>query len=134
MLFLSVQTGGTNVVLFQRASRVKSTELPEETALYVDRGFFNGEEYEPELTVVEEVPPKKRKKKEKLIIDPEMFRDFTPPPRRDFRPVTLKVDLTAVVVRWVKSVSFVTDDEQVGRRRVEKVLPKRGKKASKLPF
>ena len=73
------------------------------------------------------MPAKKRKKNEKLVIDPEMFRDFTPPPRRDFRPVTLNVDLAAVVVRSVKSVSFVTDDEQVDGRRVDKLIPKRGK-------
>jgi hypothetical protein len=80
------------------------------------------------------VPAKKRKKNEKLVIGPEMFRDFTPPRRRDSRPVTLKVDLAAVVVRSVKSVSFVTDDEQVDRRRVDKLIPKRGKKLGKFPF
>jgi hypothetical protein len=34
----------------------------------------------------------------------------------------------------VKSVSFVTDDEQVDRRRVDKLIPKRGKKLGKFPF
>lgn len=125
LLFPSVQTGGTNVVLFQRASRVKSIELPEGTKLYVDRGHFNGEKYEAELTVVEEVPPKRREKKKQLVISEEMFRDFVPPPRRDFRQVTLKVDLESVVVRVVKKVSFETGDEQVGRRRVNKVMPER---------
>lgn len=134
LLFPSVQTGGTNVVLFQRASRVEEIVLPEGTTRYVDRGSFNGEEFEPELTVVEEVPPKKRVKKEKVIVRPDMFRDLVVPPRRDFRPVTLKVELGAVMVRAVKSVSFETTDEKVARRRVNKLAPKKRKRGEGSPF
>jgi hypothetical protein len=128
ILFPSVQVKGQlNVVLFHKAARVAPIEYPEGTKVSMDTGMFNGEEYEYELTVLEEVPPSKPTKKKSLPgafagLDlgnlPSIEWDTTPDP--DSRPMTLKVDLSSLEVREVKGVRYTTENDKVSRRRTER--------------
>lgn len=131
ILFPSVQvTGGKlNVVLFHKAARIAEIAYPKGTKLRVHTGMFNGEEYEHELTVFEEVPPQKEKPRKEaapMPIDPFDFDnlpdiDWRPIADQDSRPVTLEVDLPSLEVRMVRAVDFTTVAQKVERMRTELV-------------
>ncbi len=126
ILFPSVQVPGSksNVVLFHKAARIATIDYPKGTKLSVNTGMFNGEEYERELTVLEEVPSPKAKPKQPSPFDailsggfPRL--DWDTLPDSDRRLVTLEVDLSSLEVRKVTGVTFVTSDEKVDRQRSE---------------
>jgi len=127
ILFPSAQVKGkVNVVLFHKAARVAPVEYPKGTKVTLDTGLFNGEEYEYDLTVVEEVPPRPKEQS----TPSETFAgmafgrlssiEWDADPDLDSRPITLKVDLSSVEVREVRGVRYQTDNEQVRRRRIER--------------
>jgi RES domain/HEPN/RES N-terminal domain 1 len=127
ILFPSVQVPGEklNVVLFQKAARIATIEYPTGTKLSVDTGMFNGEEWEHELIVIEEVPPPEPKKPLPTPFDAVDFGNFSSidwdlSPDADVRPITLEVDLASLEVRKVTGVQFHTADEKVDRKRIER--------------
>jgi len=130
ILFPSVQVAGSklNVVLFYKAARIATVDYPKGTKLSVETGMFNGDEYERELTVFEEIPPIKTEPEKKTLPPPFDEVDFGnlaslgwgEPRNRDTRPVTLEVDLASIEVRKVSGVNFDTADEKVERKRIER--------------
>lgn len=127
ILFPSVQVPGgkLNVVLFQKAARIAAISYPKGTKLWVDTGMFNGEEWEHELTVVEEATPPELEKSlpppfDTIDIGRLSDIDWDPDPDSDKRPMTLQVDLASLEVRKVTGVHFHTDNEKVDRKRVER--------------
>jgi len=126
ILFPSVQVPGrkSNVVLFQKAARIASIKYPKGTKLSVDTGMLNGEEWEHELTVVEEVPPPEPGKSLPPPFDQTGMGglsdiDWDSDPDSDKRPMTLDVDLTSLEVRKVTGVHFHTVAEKVDRKRIK---------------
>jgi hypothetical protein len=127
ILFPSVQVAGdkVNVVLFHKAAKVAEITYPPGTKFRVKTGMFNGEEWEPDLTVIEMVPPSERA----ISTTPSVFDgldlgnlssiDWDSSPDRDIRQVTLEVDMASLEVRRVRGVKFVTEDERVERMRFE---------------
>jgi hypothetical protein len=124
ILFPSVQVTGdkVNVVLFHKAARVAEVTYPPGTKLRVNAGMFNGEEWEPDITVIEEVPPSESASSPSSSVDAQdslSSIDWDSPSDRDLRQVTLEVDLASLEVRRVRGVKFDTDDERVERLRFE---------------
>lgn len=130
ILFPSVQVPGEkqNVVLFHKAARIKAIKYPKGTKLSVDTGMFNGEVWEHELTVVEEVPPEERKKQQlpppfdTFDLGKLQDVDWDTTPDADVRPATLEVDLASLEVRKITGVHFHTNNEKVDRKRIERQL------------
>jgi RES domain/HEPN/RES N-terminal domain 1 len=127
ILFPSVQVAGekVNVVLFHKAARVAEVTYPKGTQLTVHTGMFNGEEWEPDLTVYEEVPPPPAEASPPEANSDDLDFGGLPPveweplSERDLREVTLEVELSLLEVRQVKGVLFNTFDERVERQRIE---------------
>lgn len=124
ILFPSVQSPGDhrNVVLFHHASRVQHLDIPEGTELSARQYDSTEDGDEPDYRVWEEVPPAVEKKEEP---DDEFgFFAFINPPRfdpnEDARDVTLAVMTESISAHHITGVTFVTDDFEVNRHRMEK--------------
>ncbi|MBU0730400.1 MAG: RES family NAD+ phosphorylase [Proteobacteria bacterium] len=118
ILFPSVQTPdeGLNFVLFHKAARVETIELPPGTRVDVDLGQIYEEGWEREYSVSEAVPPQKDEPKKGGFLD---FDDEDFSLQSDLRPPTLKIDLGSVHIHLVKSVNYETKKYPVTRHRWE---------------
>lgn len=126
ILYPSVQAAGDvlNVVLFQKAARVSTIEVPSGTEIEASTGEMYDEGWEPRYTVVERVPPQQAKKEdEKDDLWPDLA-SFTEAPwtssDMDLRESALRIDLESIKVHIVQRVMFETDEFDVTRHRWEK--------------
>ncbi|PKL38659.1 MAG: hypothetical protein CVV41_22380 [Candidatus Riflebacteria bacterium HGW-Riflebacteria-1] len=119
ILFPSVQTAGgaLNAVLFHKASRVESIELPSGTEISANLGSITEEGWEDNYTVYEEVP---QKIKNPVNKEPHVFLRIPEAQSNEERPATLKIDLDSVCVHMVKAVNFETHNSSVRRHRFDK--------------
>lgn len=119
ILFSSAQVaGGQNVVLFNKASRVKRHELPEGSETHAWFGYETEDGYVPDYAVSEDVPPEVPAAPEQNAQLLEPFYPLGEPPRdADFRSETLAVDLNSLKVLAVTGVRFDTESHDVRRMR-----------------
>lgn len=124
IVFPSAQAGGTglNVVVFHRAARVEPLDLPEGTEISARLGQSYEEGWEPEYSVIEEVPPEAD-----TVIDGtsrlpvDLFMDPTAGSwDSDPRQAALRIVLDDVAVHIVQAVDFQTDRHRVTRFRWER--------------
>jgi len=124
ILYRSVQHGNDakNVVLFHKAARVASLELPPGTVVDATFGYSTDEGFEVDYEVAEMVSEVKKP------VDEPDYRPMSPLPlmlddevvEPDPRPLTLRIDLDTVVVHHVEAVQFTTSAFSVTRRRHSK--------------
>lgn len=124
IIFPSVQAKGDalNIVLFHKASRVASLELPVGTKIEVNDGYATEDGWEQDYSVYETIPPMK----EADPIVPAIAPGFDDPPIArdpDQREPTLSVDPQSVEVHAVEAVQYTTDRNRVRRHRRENVDP-----------
>jgi RES domain-containing protein/HEPN superfamily RES-like protein len=114
IIYASAQDGKEkkNVVLFHKAARVESLDIPEGTDIAV-RTWSADDDPEPEYCVYESVPPKP-KEKDPPFITPLRAR------RMDKRTPTLRIDLTSIAVHHIKGVEVRADAYEVTRQRSKK--------------
>ena len=125
MIYPSVQRAGrhSNVVLFNKASRVEDLELPTgtETSAYLSHTDDDGEW--PDYWVWEETPEKPiepDKGRSSTFFDPMRFLDSPEDSAFDDRQASLRIVLDSVHVHHIKAVSFKAEKYPVRRHRVEK--------------
>nr|WP_283247466.1 RES family NAD+ phosphorylase [Pseudomonas aeruginosa] len=123
IIFESTQSGGgSNVVLFHKASRVKELELPKGTSLRASTSDEDEDGPYVEYRVVELIPPEGEIQAETAEDDDWSMDDFSQPPRhRDPRPLTLQVNEESVQVHHVKRVAVECEAYPVDRTRRVKV-------------
>lgn len=126
IIFPSVQAGaGLNVVLFHKAARVAEIEIPDGAEVRVDLEMSTEDGWEPDYSVIEEIPPKKHdepseeKRLSRFAGLPLWLEDLRSVDS-DFRTATLEIALESVQVHKVEAVSFKTDPYDVRRHRWEK--------------
>jgi len=132
ILFPSIQCPGEhrNVVLFHHASRVLALQFPEGTKLTA-RQYENTEDGpEPDYWVWEETPEQPEDVDSDQTNDADalcfaaMFQPLVySPDDGDAREESLRVNIEAVVVHHVKSVTFGAETFSVQRVRLEKQTP-----------
>jgi len=130
ILYPSVQSlkGNLNVVLFHKAARVKSLDIPKgteiEARLYEDND--DGVEIYPWVwervpseAVPPAVPPIQPEPESSLISE---VLDSSEPEEYDYegREPTLKLDISDLQVHEVKGIEFQTEPHSVHRHRAEK--------------
>jgi RES domain-containing protein len=121
ILYPSVQgTGGANVVLFHKASRVQELDIPEGAELEAYSYTYTDEGRETEYSVFENVPTVGEA--QPAVIDPVLMIPLGAggPPDSDDRQVTLALNIDALEVHHVRVISFKTDTHKVSRQRLEK--------------
>jgi RES domain len=129
--FPSVQAAGDvlNVVLFHKAARVETIELPKGTKVTATMGQWTEEGWETEYYVFEEVPPPEPPTGMR-IEDPIL--EYAPtillsaPGARldpDPRQSTLRIDVDSIRMHFVRRVEYETIEHRVGRHRPEKGEP-----------
>ena len=127
IMYPSVQDGtsGSNIMLFQKASRVALIDLPNGIKIDVRTGHHGAEEdWEMGYSVWEKVPPRQQNAKE----DDSDVRSVTTIPLRssaatdysDFRDITLRLKLDRLKVHHVTAARCHTEGRRVRRDRIEK--------------
>ena len=120
IIYPSVQgtEGAANVVLFHKASRVQTLDIPEGTEIEVYSRHYTEEGAETDYSVYEKVPSRSEGEKP-TNIDPLLGVPIYGgvPQDADDREVTLVVDVEALEVRHVRAVEYFTDDHEVSRVR-----------------
>ena len=125
ILFPSVQaTGdGLNVVLFHKAARVESMDIPVGTEIEALTGFISEDGWEVDYSVNEQVPPKKLSNNENQEEESQylasFISDLTHDHDADLRDVTLRIDTETVSVHVVRGVKYNYDSHKVRRHRWE---------------
>jgi len=121
ILYPSVQgSGGSNVVLFHKASRVQELDIPEGAELEAYSYTYSDEGRETVYSVYENVPMAGEPRAP--VIDPLLGVPLSGrwPPDSDDRQITLALDINALEVRHVRRISFKTETHNVSRQRLEK--------------
>jgi hypothetical protein len=131
IIFPSVQVGenALNVVLFHKAARVESLAMPDGTEIRPSLGHMSEEGWEPDYTVLEEVPGKReaphadypRRRVPRISAALTEMPDERP--NLDPRQKTLKIAVDSVKIHVVRGVEFRTDEHDVRRHRWEKREP-----------
>ncbi|MDX9710356.1 MAG: hypothetical protein RBT64_12470 [Trichloromonas sp.] len=126
ILFPSVQAAGDglNVVLFHKAARVESMDIPEGTEIEAHTGYMSEDGWEIDYRVSEQVPPEKSSDKEnqeeKWPYLAAFISDEAHAHDADLRDITLRIDIESVTVHVVRGVKFLYDSHEVRRHRGEK--------------
>jgi hypothetical protein len=133
IIFPSVQVAdkALNVVLFHKAARVATIDLPPDTEITARSGYYDGDGWNVEYSVSEEVPKQEEAKQELPrkesttgAFDPDLFlaaaHEPSDPESTDYREITLRIDLESVKVHVVRAVRFDCEEYEVHRRRSEK--------------
>jgi hypothetical protein len=125
IVFPSVQATvtGLNVVLFHKAARVETLEIPEKTEIRASTGRMGDEGWEVDYSVIEEIPRTEQPTKTETddqVFDPLAFargawRDHD----ADLREATLRIDPHSVKVHVVRGVAFQCETHEVRRHRWE---------------
>jgi hypothetical protein len=122
ILYPSVQggEGKSNVVLFHKAARVQSLDIPD--GAEISASLYDETEDGPEVRywVSEEVPPVGPL----TTSEPGDFLLLSEPLDNDDRQFTLRVDPSSVAVHHVNGIVYRTEPHQVFRHRFEKREPK----------
>lgn len=120
ILFPSVQTksNALNVVLFQKAAKVKPIDLPPNTKLWSSLYEYSDEGIAPDYTVYEELPAPDEKLDDDFSI-PLFGRGLLHSPTDDNRDDTLEVDVAEVAIHFITGLSFDTSDVKVTRQRYQ---------------
>jgi RES domain/HEPN/RES N-terminal domain 1 len=134
IVFPSVQVTGEalNVVLFHKAARVQTLDIPAGTEISASAGMWTEDGWEVDYWVSERVPKKRRKRRRKpekapFAFDPEAFVSGSSTPEdADARDPTLQIEVESVKVHFVRGVQFNWAEYEVHRHRSEK--------DKKLPF
>ena len=123
IIYPSVQgaKGSANVVLFHKASRVRSLDIPDGTEIEVYSHHYTEEGAETDYSVYETVPSDSEIKNSK-IIDPLLGIPIYGgiPQEGDDREITLAIDVEALEVRHVRQVEYRTEDHEVSRQRIKR--------------
>jgi len=120
IVFPSAQGAGTarNVVLFHKAARVATLQIPAGTVITAESGYHDGDGWEVDFTVSEEVPPANQGSTDaKLSTFPDIEYPKWQPQNEDMREVSLRVDTTAIKVHGVQRVEFFCEAHAVSRHR-----------------
>lgn len=107
--FPSVQAAGErlNVVLFHKAARVESMDIPEGTFIDTNKGRMSEDGWEVDYSVIEHIRP--------IPLNAEFAIEHDEDPR----DVTLRIDINSVTVHIVRNVQFECDPHKVRRERRE---------------
>jgi len=121
IIFPSVQAArdALNVILFHKAARVESMNVPEETEISVRTGQWTEDGWVEEYEVLETVPSASDNVEQDLgWPDLDVIAEATPPDSRaaDWREASLRLVPESVRVHRVKRVEFTTDEFTVKRR------------------
>jgi len=122
IIFRSAQVkDGRNVVLFQKAARVETMELPRGTEIDARSGYETEDGWEFDYSVTERVPPPSPPAKQ----DDSWPHFLTSPgpiyaSEDDFRKSALQIDPKSVVVHQVDWVEYQSTTYEVDRLRYEK--------------
>jgi RES domain-containing protein len=123
VLFPSVQVtkGGLNVVLFHKAARVETLDIPEGAKSESSLGQWSDDGWEVEYSVTEQVPPQKaseeKGEKRRLVDFAGLVADMWTVQAEDFRAAALRVDLNSAKVYRIRGVDFKCDAYDVCRHR-----------------
>jgi hypothetical protein len=127
IIFPSVQAAGNalNVVLFHKAARVQSLEVPAGTEISARLRQIYEDGWEAEYTVIEEAPVKEATPpadRAKVGGSPRLTALAAMPPEHDSdcRETTLKIAVDSLKIHIVRQIEFRTDEHNVQRHRWEK--------------
>ncbi|MCY4381807.1 MAG: RES family NAD+ phosphorylase [Nitrospinae bacterium] len=127
IIYPSVQdsSGGSNVVLFHKSSRVESIVLILGTEIDVQFGHQTEEGWETDYWVSEEIPPSKPEDSNEIDDDVIDFARMTSHALSnvnddDLRKTTLRLDLESLAVHHVEGARYETEAHSVTRHRWEK--------------
>lgn len=126
ILFPSAQAAGEglNVMLFHKAARVESLDIPEGTEIEAHTGYMSEDGWEIDYWVWEKCPPKNSKSKEnqeeKVLYLPAFISNEVHTHDSDLRDITLRIDIECVSIHVVRGVQFLYDSHEVRRHRWEK--------------
>jgi|APEBP8051073352_1049397.scaffolds.fasta_scaffold02107_3 RES domain. len=126
IIFPSAQAkDGRNVVLFQKAARVKTISFPEGTEIEVQSGWQTEEGWEIEYSVTECAPPSPETlaKQEEEGPDVPLFPDvvdLAEASEGDMRASALRIDPKSVAVHQVNWVEYRSTPYKVDRNRYDK--------------
>jgi hypothetical protein len=123
ILYPSVQGNkkGLNVVLFHKAARVASLDIPDETVIDVHTRHSWEDDPGEYYRVYEEVPPPPKSKKSTMIYP--LLDDPLDPASIDLREPTLSIDIKQTFVHLVREAIFKTSVSAVKRYRSVKQQP-----------
>ena len=123
IIFRSAQVkDGRNVVLFQKAARGETMELPEGTEIDARSGYVTEDGWEVDYSVTECVPPPKSSPAKQ----DDGWPYFLPSPgpaiswEDDYRESALQIDPKSVVVHQIDWVEYKTTTYDVDRHRFER--------------
>lgn len=126
IIYRSVQHGKSrkNIVLFHKAARVESLDIPEGSEVSAHLYDHSDEGTTPDYLVFERVPVLKKKKQKESGVDWFGLAEYSHHASRqtgdDERISALRVDLESLKVHHVERATFKTVDFPVRRHRVEK--------------
>jgi hypothetical protein len=122
MLYPSVQggQGKSNIVLFHKAARVKSLQIPDGTE--ISATLYDDTEDGPEVNywVSEEVPPASSESTQKPIDPPFLSRLHPLEIENDDRQFMIQLDASTLEVHHITGITFATRSHKVSRHRFEK--------------
>jgi hypothetical protein len=125
ILYRSAQakSGGRNITLFHKASRVAEVDLPPGTKRKFRKLFWSPEDdlSEPKFLVIEEVQDPPEPDQWPSLNMPLLW--YAEPGKEDERPATLAIDLEGIDVHYVREVRFETSYDPVVRRRETRAKP-----------
>ena len=123
IIFRSAQLkDGRNVVLFQKAARGETMELPEGTEIDARSGYVTEDGWEVDYSVTESVPPPKSSPAKQ----DDGWPYFLPSPgpaiswEDDYRESALQIDPKSVVVHQIDWVEYKSTTYDVDRHRFER--------------
>lgn len=124
ILFPSAQKpdGGSNVVLFHKASAVQSEALPSGSEVSSTQGWENEEGFDIDYRVWVKVP-KAKEKSEGHEPAFGMMDSMSWEQTYDYREDALKLDLNDLHVHHVSAVEYATSVHKVERHEIEKPKP-----------
>jgi hypothetical protein len=114
IIYPSVQAGEDqyNVVLFHKAARVQSPDIPKNIKIRASLYTSTEEGMEPDYTIVEEISAPTQ---ENPASKHQEWPSILPPDDPDWRNPALKLRPDSLVVHHVKRVAIETEPHDVGR-------------------
>lgn len=122
MLFPSAQRDGQNLVLFHRAARAESYDLPNGSHTWVSWGYGPEDDFVDDISVHEETPAQAvdadghRAGPRMPAVIEAMFRPRHDPPE-DNRDVTLRLELGSIQVHEIRGTTYLKHDRPVAYSR-----------------
>lgn len=127
ILYPSVQdgTGGANVMLFHKASRVALMDIPDGTTIDAHSVHQTEDGWETDYWVWEEVPPAEPEEPaEETDFGPSFVqRSLVLAGDYDPRETTLRLDMESLTIHHIRAATYATAPHSVRRHRSEKTDP-----------